>query len=256
MSPFVPPVVRATDANNLALSGAKWYFYITDTTTPAAVYTTSALDVPHANPVIADSGGLFAPIYLSRSVIYRAVLKTAAGAPIADIDPISDPLADLFAGGGSSLVGFLQSGAGAVSRTVQDRLRDTVSIKDFGAVGDGVTDDRAAIAAAVAGARGRRIVFPKGNYLINTDGGTITLEEVELVGEDVLDGAPTSIDEGANAVDLRNDQRRSRCAAAPMSMRWAFTIPTKPTLPRLRSIPRPLFSTSPTVRSSSSISSA
>jgi hypothetical protein len=34
MSPFVPPVVRATDANNLALSGAKWYFYITGTTTP------------------------------------------------------------------------------------------------------------------------------------------------------------------------------------------------------------------------------
>jgi hypothetical protein len=196
MSLFVLPAVRATDANNLILSGAKLAFYISGGTTPAAVYTTSALDVPHTNPVVADAGGLFAPIYLSRSVIYRAVLKTAAGATIADIDPISDPLADLFASGGASLVGFLPSGAGAVARTVQDRLRDTVSIKDFGAVGDGVTDDRAAFVAASA-ARGKRIFLPKGNYLINSDGGSISLEEMDLVGENVLDGATGTIDQGA-----------------------------------------------------------
>jgi polygalacturonase len=33
------------------------------------------------------------------------------------------------------------AGTGAVSRTVQSKLRDVVSVKDFGAVGDGVTDD-------------------------------------------------------------------------------------------------------------------
>lgn len=37
---------------------------------------------------------------------------------------------------GSSLVGFVQSGSGAVARTVEARLRDFVSVKDFGAVGN------------------------------------------------------------------------------------------------------------------------
>jgi hypothetical protein len=91
MSLFVSPVVRATDANNLALSQAKWYFYVTGGTTPAAIYTTSALSggSAHTNPVVADSAGLFAPIYLDPTVAYRAILKTSAGAVIQDIDPAS-----------------------------------------------------------------------------------------------------------------------------------------------------------------------
>jgi hypothetical protein len=31
--------------------------------------------------------------------------------------------------------GFIQSGTGAVQRTVENKLKDTVSVKDFGAVG-------------------------------------------------------------------------------------------------------------------------
>jgi len=32
--------------------------------------------------------------------------------------------------------GFIQSGTGAVQRTVENKLKDTVSVKDFGAVAD------------------------------------------------------------------------------------------------------------------------
>jgi len=67
----------------------------------------------------------------------------------------------------SEQVTFLAAGAGASQRTALDKLRDTVSVKDFGAVGDGVTNDALAIQSALnSGAS--RITFPAGSYLINT----------------------------------------------------------------------------------------
>jgi hypothetical protein len=61
---------------------------------------------------------------------------------------------------------FTQSGAGAVSRSVNSKLRDFVSVKDFGAVGDDLTDDTAAIQAALDASSG--VFFPSGSYKITS----------------------------------------------------------------------------------------
>lgn len=76
-------------------------------------------------------------------------------------------------GGGSSYtqnsadVSYNEGGTGAVTRSVQNKLQESVSVKDFGAVGDGVTDDTAAIQAAHNSAitTGGAIYFPSGTYL-------------------------------------------------------------------------------------------
>lgn len=79
-------------------------------------------------------------------------------------------LVDLAASAGASLVGFVQFGVGAIKRTIQDKLRETISVKDFGAVGDLVADDTAAIRAAWAALPiGGKLVFPSATGYKITD---------------------------------------------------------------------------------------
>ena len=80
---------RATDSNGNTISGAKLYFYTTGTTTPASVYTDSALSAAHPNPVVSDSAGVFPAIFLDPDVIYRAILTTASDVEVWDYDPIN-----------------------------------------------------------------------------------------------------------------------------------------------------------------------
>lgn len=74
---------------------------------------------------------------------------------------------------GASLVGFIQAGVGAVLRTVQDKLRESVSVVDFGADPTGATDSTAAFTRAkvyLASLGGGIAVVPPGTYkLTNFD---------------------------------------------------------------------------------------
>jgi hypothetical protein len=62
---------------------------------------------------------------------------------------------------------YTPAGTGALTTDVETKLREFVSVKDFGATGDGVTDDTAAIQTALT-STGKNIVFPRGNYLITS----------------------------------------------------------------------------------------
>ena len=83
----------------------------------------------------------------------------------------------------ASSVTFTQAGTGAVASNVNTKLQEVVSVKDFGAVGDGVTDDTAAIQAAIdsLGNSGGTILIPEGTYLISS---TLNLtKKTTLTGE-------------------------------------------------------------------------
>lgn len=80
-------------------------------------------------------------------------------------------IARVVSAAGSSVVGFIQAGFGAIRRSVQDRLRDTINVKDFGAVGDGIVDDTAAFLAAWNAAillTFPRLYLPAGTYNLET----------------------------------------------------------------------------------------
>jgi hypothetical protein len=70
---------------------------------------------------------------------------------------------------GAGLVGFIQSGTGAVARTVQDKLRETVAVspKDYSAVGDGVANEVTPFTNA--NTAGSSIVVPPGTYLLSSN---------------------------------------------------------------------------------------
>lgn len=165
-----PPKLQFFDANGAPLAGGKLYTYAAGTTTPQTTYTDSTGVSANTNPIILDSRGE-ASVWLD-TPLYKMALYDSTNVLIWTVDNIGGfaTLAQLAASGGSNLVGFLQAGAGSVATTVQAKLRESVSVKDFGAKGDGVTDDTVAIQAALDNSYD--VFFPAGNYKVS---GTLTL---------------------------------------------------------------------------------
>jgi hypothetical protein len=129
-----------------------------------------------ANPLTTDAFGNYS--YYALVGYYREDIwfngakrwienNVAVGSPGADLTLRSD----LALMTGSSLVGFIASGEGAVAQTLQSRARaGMVLITDYGGVGDctalGVgTPNDAALAAATTALGGRGVIlFPRGRY--------------------------------------------------------------------------------------------
>ena len=187
------------DNNANPLSGGLMYTYEAGTTTPLATYTTSAGNVAHANPIVLDSAGRVpnsGEIWLTDGDDYKFVVKTAAGVTIATYDNITGNgggiLSLLSASSGSSLVGFIAAGAGAVARTSQAKMRDAVSVKDYGASSSATAAaNLAAFKLAVAAVQtGGSLIVPADAsfYSIDTTGGLSTAIEIDKRMQIVFEG--------------------------------------------------------------------
>lgn len=152
------------DNNGDPLSGGLLYTYDAGTTTPRATYTSSSGGTANANPIVLDSAGRTPQeVWLTNGVLYKFVLKTSADVLIGTYDNISgqgfyeDLASALAASSGSSLVGFIGAGSGAVAQTVQDKLRQIVHVDDY--------DGDIAAAVAALPAEGGEVHFSAATYI-------------------------------------------------------------------------------------------
>ena len=154
------------DSNGVPLAGGLLYTYAAGTTTPQTTYTTSVGNIANSNPIVLDSAGRTAnEVWLTNGSTYKFVLKTSTATQIGSYDniPGANDFSSFSASSGSSLIGFIQAGTGAVATTVQTKLRESVSILDFGATTDSA-DNATAIQAALTAATGGEVIVPAGNF--------------------------------------------------------------------------------------------
>ncbi len=142
--------------------GWKLNFYLKGTSTPKNTFPTSA-DAsagtnPNTNPIVVANDGRLPAIWLTDDADYKGVLTDENDVVKETIVQINGER--LGASGGSAGVGFIQAGSGAVATTAQAKMRETVSVLDFGAVGGGVTDNNTAVTNAIA--TGFDVFVPKG----------------------------------------------------------------------------------------------
>lgn len=167
---------------------------------PISLWWDDAGTIPAAQPIRTQNGyivrnGTPARVYTSQAD-YSLTVKNRNGVLVLTVLDATS-LAD------ADKITFLQAGTGAVARTVQAKLRDVVSVKDFGAVGDGVTDDSAAIRAAVAAvtATGGSVYLPAGAYKVTAATGDTSNTAIYVPSNVRIVGASqvgTKIVPGAN----------------------------------------------------------
>ena len=202
-SPLAGAGWQFLDDSGNPLTGGLLYIYQAGTTTPVTTYTSSSGTVANTNPVVLDAAGRVPEqIWLDTAYTYKFVLKNSVGSTVWTKDNI--PSTAAITSISSALVGFVQAGAGAVTRTAQDKMRETVSVKDFGAVGDGVADDTVAIHAAINSVitKNGSVFFPAGRYRVTSGYTNSTNNSVSLVGENLDYYASTAANSDGSCVIL------------------------------------------------------
>lgn len=117
---------------------------------------------------------------------------------------------------GSDLVGYILQ-TGATGTTVHDKLeRIVVDIKDFGAIGNGVANDKAAFDAAAA--TGRSILLPAGNYNVPS-GSYSNTRFYSFDGATCTNSTVTIVDPLANALAV-GTEASFPCVPASLPFGW------------------------------------
>jgi len=164
---------------------------------PISLWWDDAGTIPAAQPIRTQNGyivrnGTPARVYTAQAD-YSLTVKNRNGVLVWTVLDATS-LAD------ADKITFLQAGIGAVARTVQSKLRDTVSVKDFGATGLGYPNDDAAAIQTAFDAH-QSIYFPEGQYYI---GSPVTPQVNSLIFGSGRESHIIIKDGNTNGIDLTN----------------------------------------------------
>jgi hypothetical protein len=189
------PKLQFLDNNGVPLSGGKVYTYSAGTTTPLTTYTDYTGNTANSNPVILNSRGE-CDIWLGTSS-YKFKLATSTDVEVWTVDNISVLSS-------SANITFVESGTGAVSETVQAKLRlGYVYPEDFGAAGNGTTNDTTALQNAIN--TGRDVYLAAGKTYLHTVALSVTTNYQWVGGPGILktSGAINSVTVGGGSIGVK-----------------------------------------------------
>lgn len=136
---------------NLDMNG-KEILNVATGTSDGSLVTKSYVDQGLSLKFDKSGGPLSGPVDMQNNQINNLPNATQPSQPatyaqLLQVESAGDPLlrSELYAPGGAGLIGFQQAGTGAAPRTVESKLGESVSVKDFGAKGDGIADDTNAL---------------------------------------------------------------------------------------------------------------
>lgn len=133
--------------------------------------TLTALAQPTGAGIVGATGGTTVQAALDARPTSASLVASGGAALVGSNDGAGGSLWTTIAGfvtylrssAGASIVNFIQSGVGAVQRTIAAKLGDVIHARDYGGTWDGVADDTTAAQNAInaGAAQGKTVVFPK-----------------------------------------------------------------------------------------------
>lgn len=172
----------------VAVASGNVRFYLPSTLTPQTVYSDAAAASAITPPLVLSAGGT-GTVYTVNAV--RMIVKDALdvttlwdvtlnvgrddliyvtspafnGGTETRLDTIIDAVSTSLGG----TAGYWKGLVGTSERNIKDMISDiAINLKDYGAVGDGSTNDTTAVQNAVTAASAKRLIAPAGTYLISS----------------------------------------------------------------------------------------
>jgi len=168
-NPIVLDASGRVPTGQIWLTYGKGYKFTIKTSTGTLIGTYDNIPSAALPPLVNDAASIAyeqgATVTAGNFIIGQTYLITSIGSTnFQSIGAVSNTVGIYFTATG---VGS-GSGTAKISRSVEIKLQESISVKDFGAVGNGIADDTAAIQAALSAASNQTLYFPKGDYKISS----------------------------------------------------------------------------------------